>query len=773
MLDDSAIPKPLQTTAEGSPPAITLTARSNKPVEQVSAKAFYEINPPKDLEHSAADFSRCLLALSQIKRGSFFDKLFKKDIENISFEIAAIDSRIHFFAVVPPRLATYFESQIASTYPKAKIVHLESDYLGNYNLSTTKVKELALSDAYYFPLRTYKSEKETDPLSAIFGMLSKALPDEIIVFQINIGNGGSWQSAGRRLVQKGMPTTEADGRVIFHPHPHAKLIEEKISQKGFETSLRLFCASPDPDRSANNIDNLAAAFGSLSLGEGNSLRLKKSGLFPVSHLQPFLKRSLYPAAKHQYLNVDEIATLFHLPDENTSQIKNIAWGGEAFNDPPQNLPVSVGLSDEEKQKINFFAKTEFKNKQITFGVKDGDDRRKHFYIIGKTGTGKSTLIANMAISDIRKGHGIAVIDPHGDLSEILLNYIPSNRINDVAYLEPFNTERSFHLNPFEVGSYEQADVVASGIVSIFYKLYSYSWGPRLEYILRNTVLTLVKNQSSTFLDVPKLLTDKNFREIAVSKLNDEVLKNFWLREFDKFSENFRQEAIAPILNKVGQFLSSPKIRNIVGFEHSTIDLKKLMDEEKIIILNLSQGRLGEDNAALLGALFITKFQLAAMSRVNVSEAERKDFYLYVDEFQNFATTSFVKILSEARKYRLNLTLANQYIAQVDETIQKAIFGNVGSIACFTLGAGDAKTLFLEFGKKLTEEELVNLSRYQIALKLSIDGTTSLPFLAQTLPLPECFNQQKDKVIRASLERYTRPINQGESSPQPIISPTTP
>jgi hypothetical protein len=363
----------------------------------------------------------------------------------------------------------------------------------------------------------------------------------------------------------------------------------------------------------------------------------------------------------------------------------------------------------------------------------------------------------MAINDMKNGHGMAVIDPHGDLSEILLNYIPSHRINDVAYLDPADSENPFHINPLEVKNPTYRELVASGIVSIFYKLYHMSWGPRLEYILRNTILTLTRVPDSTFLDIPEILTNENFRARIVDKLEDHILKNFWVNEFNKFTPRLHSESTSPILNKVGQFLSSQTIRNIVGHPKSTIDLETMMNEGKIVIMNLSQGKLGEDSSALLGAMMITKMQLAAMNRVYIPEQERRDFYLYVDEFQNFATQSFIKILSEARKYRLNLILANQYIGQIDEDVQKAIFGNAGSLLSFGVGAADARLLTHEFGTKYEEQELVNLGNYQTILKLSIDNQTSLPFSAMTLPLPKSVNQNREKVVRASRERYTKAV----------------
>jgi hypothetical protein len=365
------------------------------------------------------------------------------------------------------------------------------------------------------------------------------------------------------------------------------------------------------------------------------------------------------------------------------------------------------------------------------------------------------MIANMAINDMKNGEGVAVIDPHGDLCDILLDYIPSHRINDVAYLDPSDTAFPFRLNPLEVTNPIYRELVASGIVSIFYKLYAYSWGPRLEYILRNTILTLLHVPDSTLLQVPEILTNDAYRARAIEKLDDQVIKNFWTNEFNKMTPQLRAEAVMPILNKVGQFLSSQTTRNIIGSPVSTVNLETMMNEGKIVLVNLSQGKLGEDSSALLGAMIITKMQLAAMNRVYKEEKDRRDFYLYVDEFQNFATSSFIKILSEARKYRLDLTLANQYIGQIDEEVQKAIFGNAGSLVSFGMGASDARVLAKEFGLKYKEEELVALGNYQTVLKLAIDNHTSTPFSATTLPLPRSKNQNREKVIRSSRERFAR------------------
>lgn len=413
--------------------------------------------------------------------------------------------------------------------------------------------------------------------------------------------------------------------------------------------------------------------------------------------------------------------------------------------------------DSLYKNINFFAKTEFKNQETIFGIKT-EDRRKHIYIIGKTGAGKSTLIANMSIDDIRKNRGLGIIDPHGDLSETILDYIPNRRVNDVVYLEPFDLERPFSLNVLEVKNKQQKDLVASGIVSIFYKLYKDSWGPRLKYILRNVILTLLEIENATLVDILSLLAHQDYRKKVISQLKDPILRAFWEKEFAKMPDRLKAEAISPIQNKVGQFVTSKMIRNIIGKAKSTVNLQQIMDEGKILILNLSQGKLGEDNASLLGAMIITQIQLSSMNRSFQKEEERRDFFLYVDEFQNFATASFIKILSEARKYRLSLTLTNQYIDQLDEAVSKAIFGNVGTLISFVLGARDAYLLTREFGKIYTENDLVSLGKHEIVLKLSIDGMTSSPFPAKTLPLPVLKNENREKIIRLSKEKYGRKVN---------------
>jgi len=397
----------------------------------------------------------------------------------------------------------------------------------------------------------------------------------------------------------------------------------------------------------------------------------------------------------------------------------------------------------------------FRGKEVKFGIKP-QDRLRHIYIIGKTGQGKTTLLENMINFDIQNKNGLAFLDPHGDSVQRILNYIPKERIDDVIYFNPTDVNHPIAFNPLEKVSWEHRHLTAISLLSIFKKIWVDAWSARMEYILTNILLALLEWPNSTLLDVNRLLSDEKFREKVVNNLKDEVVKAFWKQEFAKYHLQFRTEAIAPIQNKVGQFITNPLIRNIIGQPESAFDLRKIMDEGKIFLANLSVGAIGEETSRLLGGLLITKFQLSAMSRVDVPEEKRKDFYLYIDEFQNFATESFINILSEARKYHLSLILAHQYLDQVPEEIIKAVFGNVGTFIVFRLGANDAEIFNKEFSYLVKINDLVNLPSYYVYVKLLVDGKPTNPFLAQTLPLPPKPEiSYKDEIINLNHLKYAR------------------
>ncbi|HKY73947.1 MAG TPA: type IV secretory system conjugative DNA transfer family protein [Patescibacteria group bacterium] len=672
--------------------------------------------------------------------------LFWKQGESVVFEYASIGQTIYAFATIPEYLEKYLSSQLTANYPEILIKKLEHNPLAPFSkTSPYAVGTLKLSAPSIYPLKTFKESGTTDPLASVLSVLSKFHDDERALVQFHIRKArDGWKRAGWA-----QPTPDQP------PKPYQQLVQHKVEQPGFQIEMRIIVASPTQKHANALLRSLTEAFGGYE-SPANHLKLEvplvqKSKLFN----EIISRKESYSLLRPTYVSLEELATLFHLPSKQLSIINNIAWGKTLLGEPPENLPTFTHTPDDQKDGLNLFGKTVYKNTEQIFGIKK-DDRRRHMYVLGKSGTGKSTLLANMIINDLKHNEGIAVIDPHGDLIDTVLNYIPKHRINDVIVFDPADPQAVVKLNLFEGGSVIHRELIASGIVAIFHKLYSESWGPRLEYILRNSLLTLLERRSKLD-DVLRLLTDKKYREKIVEELEDPILKNFWEAEFNVMTERLRQESISPILNKVGQFVTSPLVRNVVNNTTSSFSIEDVMNQGKILLVDVSQGKLGENNAALLGAMVITQIQLAAMGRVYQAEEDRKDFFLYIDEFQNFATTSFVKILSEARKYRLSLTLSNQYIAQIPEEVQSAIFGNAGTITSFLMGADDASRMQREFENLYSVEDLVSLGRYQTVLKLLIDGRASRPFPATTLPLASSANQNREKVLRTSRERYARAI----------------
>ncbi|OGN22088.1 MAG: hypothetical protein A2918_02910 [Candidatus Yanofskybacteria bacterium RIFCSPLOWO2_01_FULL_42_49] len=408
----------------------------------------------------------------------------------------------------------------------------------------------------------------------------------------------------------------------------------------------------------------------------------------------------------------------------------------------------------DENELIFIGETNFRGDRMRFGIKK-DDRRRHMYVVGSTGMGKSEFLKSMAIQDIEAGHGVAFIDPHGDPSSELLDYVPEERIKDVIYLNPDDLEYPIAFNVMEGIGFDYRHLVASGLVGVFKKIWGEeAWSGRMEYILNNTILALLEYPDSTLLGINRLMSSKDYRKKVVANITDPIVKAFWTDEFAKYADKFATEATAAIQNKVGQFSSNNLIRNILGQSKSKIDIRKIMDEGKILIVNISRGKIGEDASRLLGAFLVTKIQLAAMSRVDIPETERRDFYLYVDEFQHFATESFANILSEARKFHLSLVMAHQYIKQMEEPVMDAVFGNVGTLVSFRVGAEDAEFLEKWFAPDFMMADIVNLGKRQMYLKLMIDGISSRGFSASTLerfPIPE--RSYRQEIIEHSRKTY--------------------
>ncbi len=701
--------------------------------------------------------------------------------EHISFELQAKEKSIRFFVWTPKHLQGYVEGQIYAQYPGVMISEFK-DYTDVHKMGANVAlvsTDLKLVREDIFPIKSFDSF-EVDPLSAITATLSKLEGKSQIWVQILIRpENDSWRNrainyisairSGRKgfgatlvksltglasdVVKTAMsgapvdPTPEKKIELAPGVEDALKKIEEKSTKLGFQTLIRLVAIDETPSAAQQKLDLVVGSFKQFNTTNLNGF-VSVSEPIPVAQVfQRYVQRT-FPQTGF-VLNVTELASIYHLPNKSVST-PHLVWAGAKKGEPPANLPLADETPPELLTNIGV---TNFRGSQEKFGIKISD-RRRHVYVVGKSGTGKSTLLQNMAIDDITEGRGVAVVDPHGEYVDYVLDRIPDKRIDDVIIFDPSDKDFPIGFNILEVEDPRYKLVTASGVVGVFKKIFGDSWGPRLEYWLASAILALLDYPGSTLVMVPRLFTDDAFREDVISKVQDPIIKNRWITEYNKLDQRQRNETISPILNKVGQFLSSNIIRNIVGQPKSSINMRNLMDEGKIMLVKLSKGLIGEDNAALLGALIITKLQLAAMSRADATEASRKDFFLYVDEFQNFATDSFATILSEARKYGLSLTMAHQYIAQLSEAVSKAVFGNVGTLVAFRVGSDDAAFLTKEFAPVFTEQDLVNLDVFNIYVKLSIDGLTAGAFSAGTLPPSADKNTNKQKVIELSRNKYS-------------------
>ncbi|HEY1074972.1 MAG TPA: type IV secretion system DNA-binding domain-containing protein [Patescibacteria group bacterium] len=743
-----------------------------------------KIAVPKQNTKSPFAAEQMFSALHGIYRKSEVDQ------EHFSFEIAATSTSINFYMLLPTHLRDFIEGQVYSQYPTVEIESV-SDY-SNVSLEDKAIAgaEIKLTKADVFPIRTF-ANFDVDPLAGITGVLSKINEGEVMSIQAVLSPiSDAWQKDGLDYVKK-----IKEGKSVAPPPPlHKELqkqgatflkeigtgvikgvagtaaeakkeekkevklsgpeeaglkgIEAKVVKLGYAMTIRVLSIANNEILAQTRVESVLGAFKQFNLTNLNGFDLGEITT-DASFLRTFRTRSL--GSKPFRMNVEEIASVFHLPDASV-ETPNIAWAGSKKGEPPQNLPIDGEVPAAE---LTTFGMTSFRNRKIKFGIKQ-IDRLLHFYIIGKTGTGKSTLIENMIYDDIKEGRGVAVVDPHGELIDHILDFIPEERVKDVVYFNPADTDHPLAFNLLEdIENADMRGIIASGLMSIFTKLWAGVWSARMEYILRNSILAVLEVPNATLLSIMRVLNDPVYRKYVMSHVTDPVVRDFFINEYDKYDAKFRQEAIAPIQNKVGQFLSSSTIRNIVGQPKSTFNLLEVMDSGKIFLVNLSIGRIGEDSSKLLGSMLITKLQLAAMSRAKKLATERREFFLYVDEFQNFATDSFATILSEARKYKLGLILANQYIAQIPELVADAIFGNVGSMVSFRVGPTDADKLVKEFVPVFDANDLINLPNRNIYTKMAIDGVTSRPFSAHTLPPRGLATDNKEKIIELSRQTYSR------------------
>ena len=705
---------------------------------------------------------------------------------HLSFEIVAKDKYIQFYVNVPTHTKDFVEGQIYAQYPTVEISEVP-DFAKDIKPHEVNfaVSELGLNKPDVYPIRFFDSF-EVDPLSGITSVMSKLSPGEQVWFQLLLRPvGDSWQDKGNSIVSSVRAGKKQGGQGIMESlfgsakhfgklfvsqaiNPGAEVtidktevklpssveealkgIEQKITKLGFETRIRILCIANDPVTASVKCKTVAASFKQFNTTNLNGFKLDEPHKNDYDLWQTFVGREFVEDGN--IFNIAELASIYHLPNQSV-ETPNIVWSGAKKGEPPANLPLVENTPAEDLTVIGL---TNFRNVYREFGIKI-DDRKRHIYMIGKSGVGKSVLMENMAINDIYGGRGVIIVDPHGEFADKILSCVPEERADDVVVFDPADRGFPIAFNLLEMVDEDFKGMVASGFVGIFKKIFGDSWGPRLEHILRNTVLALLDNPNSTMLDIPRMLTDNRFRDGVVEKVKDPVIRDFWVNEFAQYDTKFRTEAVSPILNKVGQFLATATIRNIVGQPVSKINIRQIMDEQKILIVNLSRGKIGEDNSALLGAMIITKIQLSAMSRADVSIDKRPECFLYVDEFQNFATESFAVILAEARKYNLSLTMANQYVEQLPEEVRSAVFGNAGTIISFRVGGADADFLVKEFEPVFDVNDMVNLDKYNIYIKLLVNGTSAPAFSAKTLPPVDKVANITEKIINLSHQKYSAP-----------------
>ena len=527
--------------------------------------------------------------------------------------------------------------------------------------------------------------------------------------------------------------------------------EEKATKLGFEVKIRLAYLGNNQTDAKLNMQALVGTFKQFNSTNLNGFKMT-SASFDPSALDSYNRRQF--REKGFILNISELASVYHLPHTSV-ETPNIVWATSKTAEPPAQLPLITGSPANDEQ-ISAFGLTNFRGINYQFGMLRRD-RSRHVYIIGQTGAGKSGLLELFALSDIYYNQGYCIIDPHGDFAVNNLRFVPKHRIKDVVYFNPSDTAHPVAFNPLEITDNTRKPNISSEVIGVLKRMFGDSWGPRLEHILRYTLLALLDRPETTLLDISRMLTDKDFRKETLDYCQDVTVLQFWKHEFGQWSEKQINESIAPVLNKVGAFTANPIIRNIVGQPKSSFNIRQIMDEGKILVVNLSKGLIGEDNAGILGAFLVTKIQLAAMSRSDIENVEdRRPFYLYVDEFQNFATDSFAVILSEARKYGLNLTVANQYTAQMTDAVRDAVFGNVGTTISFRVSADDAPILSKQFEPTFEAADLLALNNRNFVISMIIGGEKVPAFSATTLSIPKTPDDNLEAIIESSRQIYSRP-----------------
>lgn len=689
------------------------------------------ISLPKDNEvkiDAAEQMFASLHSLHKTGVSSFFGTQ-----DHISFEIVALKEEIKFYVAVPRTLRDLVEKQINGAYPDARIEERDEVNIFNEN-GRVAFTALKLKDSEFFPIKTYK-ELPTDSLSLLTSALSKMQDGEGAVVQILIQpEGDGWRNRGSSYLSN-TKKKEADPEKASYQNDPKKLdsIDNKVNKPGFKTSIRIVVSSPSDYAANSHLNNIVSAFAQFTspFNAFTKSRVWFKNLFMIDFIyryMPMWSRGAF------VLNSEELATIIHFPNK-TVETHHIHWL-KAKNAPaPENIPQS-GL---------YLGKSVYRGTEKKIFMSD-DDRRRHMYIIGKTGTGKSEFLKEMILQDIENGKGVCAVDPHGEFVEDLLQMIPPERAEDVIYFNPSDTERPMGMNMMEAYTEEEKHFVASSVIGLMYKLYDPHKtgiiGPRFEHAIRNAMLTIMSKPGGTFIEMVRILTDSKFVEEMLPFVKDPIVRRYWTDQIAQTSDFHKSEVLDYIVSKFGRFITNKTMRNIIGQSESAFNVRKIMDEQKILLVNLSKGKLGEEDAKFLGLILVPKVLTAAMSRQDIPLDQRKDFYLYVDEFQNYATEDFAVILSEARKYRLNLIVANQFVSQIEEDVKNAVFGNVGTIISFRVGVPDANFLQHEFAPVFTENDLVNVEKYHVYVRTIVKNEPIPPF---SMSLIKDMDEQKARM----------------------------
>ncbi len=705
----------------------------NKDRESQSLKSvLLQISVPRDNETKIDAAEQLFSSFASLRKGGRLS--FLKPQPHLSFEIVGMPGDIRFYVNTPEKIRDFVEKQINGAYPDAEIVPVTDPaakqkdgaiIAGEYNIfsETGKVAftSVALKEESYKPIKVFK-DFAVDPMASISSVLAKMGEGEGAAVQILIQPATSdWKKLGRDYLSK-TKKDESNPETAKYTSDAKELeaIEGKLGKPGFNTVIRIVVSSSSKDAAEAHLSNITNALSQFSgVNSLGKTKLWFKGLFVTD----FIYRYFPMHGQSSVMTSEELATLFHFPNKSVTT-PGIHWVNSKRAPAPANIPTS-GL---------YLGKSSFRGISRPVFV-DREDRRRHTYIIGKTGTGKSEFLKQMIMQDIRNGEGLAVVDPHGDLVEDILQLMPPERAEDVILFDPSDLEQPMGFNMLEAGGEQQKHLVVTSVIGLMYKLFDPNKtgiiGPRFEHAVRNAMLTCMYQPGATFMEVVRALTDQNFVQELLPRVEDPVIRRYWTDQIAQTSDFHKSETLDYIVSKFGRFVTNKMIRNIIGQSQSAFNFREVMDTQKILLINLSKGKIGEENSSFLGLILVPKILVAAMSRQDMPMDQRRDFFLYVDEFQNFATPDFAQILSEARKYRLNLIVANQFVGQMEEEVKNAIFGNVGTIAAFRVGVTDANYLQHEFQPTFSEADLINVDKFNCYMRTLVGGEPVPPFSLDT------------------------------------------